>query len=813
MRSCLVLVACLLVLAFSVCGCGPHALDVDLAQQRLDTATPSLDGSRTAVQSFVCQRPNLCQIELLPAVYEGPANGVLTLCLDTVEPGPREVARWSVSAAQIRHNVPLLFSFSSQHDSSGRGYRLRLEGTPDVRVGLWYNSVDAYGDGSLELGGNATLGDAYFITRCQYDLSTMMRGIGLELWHGAWLALPLVMLLLLPGFALRQGLGIAYDRDPVAGLALSLGISLALVPVALLWSTVVGLHWGRTLCWVAVGCMAVWILVVLAHTRWRDLGPWFDSKNRWLVLGALGLLVLTLLVRLVQVRDLVLPAWVDSPQHALVTQLVVMQGQVPRSYEPLVPVGNFMYHFGFHADAALFCWLSGLAVPQAMLVLGQVLNAAAALGAYLLTLRLTGRRIAALAALLIVGVVSYMPAYYVSWGRYTQLAGMLVLPAALVASLQWLEAERREPRFLVVAALLQAGLFMTHARVSIYGACFIAGFWLWESLAPFVAGRKSRAYELSLRLAALLLLALGLSAPWLLRVVQGIRTSLQAAGATSLAVESGYNAFPTELLFVPRNGGLVALAAIGAVSGLLRRRRVAAWTLIWLAIVALLLNPGWAGVGATGLVNNATAVIALFLPLSVLGGEAWTVVWDGLPALLTRMLGAPGRVSRAVHAALVVMAVAIALWGAWGMVSIVNPATVLATKEDVQAMAWIREHTAADAVFLTNARAWQLGVYVGTDGGYWIPQMTGRKALLPALSYAYGTPEYVRRIGELSQHTSEVRDAEDPWLRSMLEREGVTHVYIGAKGGTLTPQMFLRSSGYRAVYCSGQVWIFEVLHK
>ncbi len=809
----LAVAACLLVVAFSVSGCGPYVLDIDLAQQRLDMATPPLDGSCTALQSFVCQRPNLCQIELLPAVYEGPSAGMLTLCLeDTAAPGPREVARWSVSAAQVRHNTPLFFSFPPQRESSGRGYILRLEGTPDVHIGIWYNSVDAYGDGSLELGDASTSGDMYFITRCQYDLATMMRGIGLELTQGAGLALPLVMLLLLPGFALRQGLGIACDGDPVAGLALSLGISLALVPVGLLWSTLVGLHWGRTLCRVTSGCIAVWVLLALIRTRCRSLGCWFDRRNRWLVLAALGLLALTLLVRLVQVRDLALPAWVDSPQHALVTQLVATHGQVPRSYEPFVPVGDFVYHFGFHADAALLCWLSTLPIPQAMLVLGQVLNVAAALGAYLLAVCLTRRKIAALAALLIVGVVSYMPAYYVSWGRYTQLAGMVILPPALVISLEWLQAERRDARLLVLAAVLQAGLFMTHARVSIYGACFIAGFWLCEGVASWVARRRNRAYELSLRLAALLLVALALSAPWLLQVVRGILTSLKAAGATSLAVDPGYNAFPTELLFVPRNAGLMALAALGAVSGLLRCRKVALWTLIWLAVTALLLNPGWAGLGATGLVNNATAVIALFLPLSVLGGEAWTFVWDSATALAARIKGPSGGVFWATRAVLVVSMVGVALWGAWGMLSIVNPTTVLATQEDVQAMEWIREHTAVDALFLTNARAWQLGIYVGTDGGYWIPQLTGRKALLPALSYAQGTPEYVRRIAELSQLTSEVRDADDPALRSMLEREGVTHVYIGAKGGTLTPQMFLHSSGYQPVYCSGQVWIFEVRH-
>ena len=813
MRAWSALCVCSLLLVCSASGCARYVLDVDVAQRRLDTATPALDGSCNAIQSFVCGRPNLCQIELLPAVYDGPVNGMLTLQLDTTVPDAHAVAQWSVDAGQIRHNTPVLFSFAPQHDSAGRHYRLSVEGVPGMRVGLWYDSVDAYGAGGLELAGLPSPGDLYFVTRCQYDLPAMTQGIVQGFGQGAWLLAPLVVLLLLPGFLLRQGAGVACNRDPVAALALSVGISLALVPLVLLWSTVVGLHWGRSQCWMVAACLVVWAVFVLARARLRVLTPWFDAANRLVVLGALGLLALTLTLRFVQVRDLALPAWVDSPQHALVTQLVVMQGQVPRSYEPLLPVQGFVYHFGLHADVAWLHWLSGLSIPSAMLILGQVLNTAAALGAYLLALRLTQRRTAALVALVIVGLVSYMPAYYVSWGRYTQLAGMVILPAALVVSLDWLQDMRRKPGLLLVAASLQAGLFMTHARVSVYAACFVAGVWLWESLGHLVARRGERAVELSLRAAALLLLALSLSAPWLVQVVKGIHASAQEAGVTALAVDPGYNAFPRELLLVPRNAGLILLAAAGALLGLLRHRNVAVWTLLWVIIVALLLNPGWAGIEATGLVNNATAVIALYLPLSVLGGEACALAWERVMALAASLDASRRGVSQVLRATVVGVTIAVALRGAWGMISIVNPATVLVTEEDVEAMEWIREHAPTDAVFLINVRPWQLGIYVGSDGGYWIPCMTGRRAILPALSYAHGGPEYVGAVGEHARLVHEVRDAEEPRLRALLAEEAVTHVYIGAKGGTLTPQMFVRSSLYRPVYCSGQVWIFEVLHK
>jgi hypothetical protein len=795
------------LLAIWITGCTPYVLDVGIAQERLDVATPPLDGSHTIMQSFVSQRPNLCEIELLPAVYETPGQGTLTLRLHSPITGDTELAGQSVDVAHIHHNVPLRFTFGAQRDSAGKAYELLIEGSSGVRVGFWYNNVNAYGEGQLELDGASTGGDLRFVTRSRYDLLVMAREIAALLGSGQ-LAIPLAFLLLLPGYALWHGLNLANGNDPIANLGLSLAISLAIVPVALLWSTVFGLRWERTLCLVAFAVLALCVLARLLRTQFRDLAPWTTADNRRSALAAVMLFALTLLVRLVQIRNLVLPAWVDSPLHVLVTELVTMHGQVPQSYEPLLPVNSFIYHFGFHADTALFHWLSGLAIPQAMLILGQVLNAAGGLMAYLLALRLTRRKVAAIAAALVVGLVSYMPAYYVSWGRYTQLTGLLLLPAALVTAIDWLEARRRDHCLLLVAGLLQAGLFLTHARVTVFSVCFLAAYLLYESLARGRHRNKGGNFELWERAGLLALLTMGLSAPWLVQVISGTYSTLRAAGR-SLRGDPSYNAFPWGFLFIARNRELMALAAVGAVWGLLRRKKETVWILAWCGLVALVVNPGLLGLPTTNLVNNATAVIALFLPLSVLDGQAILFLWDHGPPLLAR-LGLQRGAATAVRATLLVLAVGVALWSAWGMVSIVNPATVLATGEDVSAMNWIEENTPPDAVFLINTRYWQLGTYVGTDGGYWIPQLTGRRTLLPALSYTYGAPDYVRHITDMARTVSEIKDADDPKLQDMLEQEKVTHVYVGARGGPLAPQMLLGNSHYRPVYSTGAVWIFEV---
>jgi hypothetical protein len=793
-------------LVLCLAGCTTATPDVDIAQQRLDTPSPALDGTHTLIQSLVPRHPNLFEIELLPAVYGTPGQGVLHLRLCAAELDRPTVAEQRLDASVIRDGEPLRFVLAPLADSQGQRYELRVEGQPGLQVGLWYNSVDAYGDGRLSLSEKATGGDLRFVTRCRYDWRLALRDVMAGVLAHGWLVLPLLVLLWVPGYALCRRL--TQVGDPVSVAALSLASSLAVVPLALLWSTVLHLRWSRTACVLMFGALAVLGMIRLLRDRRQPCGAMLDHGDCRVTLAVGGIFAGTLMLRWVQIRNLVLPAWVDSPQHALVTQLITAYGQVPRSYQPLLPIDRFIYHFGFHAINSAFHWLSGLPIAQAMLFLGQVLNAVGSLMAYALTVRLTQRRAAGAVAALVTGLVSYMPAYYVSWGRYTQLTGLLLLSGAIVATLDWLEAERADLRKLALATLLQAGLVVTHARVTVFAVCFVTAYLLIQTLSGWRGGEDRALQRTWRRAGALAATALLLSAPWLVQVLSGIRSALQASGGGLQDVPS-YNVVPWTLVLVPRNRELIVLAALGALSGLAQRRKETVWLLGACGLVALVVNPGWLGLPSTGFLNNATAVIALFVPLSVLVGQAAVVLWDHLPTWLERVTSRD--VGAAVRAALALALILVGVWGAAGMISIVNPATVLATAEDLAAMSWIAENAPTDAVFVINTRHWQLGTYTGTDGGYWIPHLTGRRTLLPDLSYSYGDADYVQRIGEMARLVSEVESADDPDFVRLLEREQVTHIYVGAKGGPLKPQMFLSSERYRTVYITGAVWVFAVV--
>jgi hypothetical protein len=486
---------------------------------------------------------------------------------------------------------------------------------------------------------------------------------------------------------------------------------------------------------------------------------------------------------------------------------------VPASYEPLLPVRDFYYHFGFHAVTAVFAWLSGLAIPDAMLLLGQVISVLCSLSAYAFAARLFRSRLPGIVAALLSGLVSYLPAYYVSWGRYTQLSGMALLPVAVVCGIEWLSSKSRNLRLLFLAAFLNAGLFLTHARVAVFGVCVLASYLLIESIARFHSGPRSSLSVLWLRAAGLLTSSLLLCLPWLIRLARALPAAV--SGSASSAADTAYNAMPLGLLLVRNNKLLFVIAALGVLLGWRRFRREVGTILVACVLVVVVVNPAWLRLPGTNLVNNASAVISLFLPLSVLGGLAVSELSVRICELLVNAWPGESTLKRrefVVRCALLVTLAIYSLVSAWGMVSVVNPDTVLATTIDVRAIQWIRTATPADSLFLINTRYWQLDMYVGTDGGYWIQPLSGRRTLLPTLPYIFGQADYVQHTTDLARTVAEAKDVDCPEFLELVRRERVTHVYVGAKGGSLQPQMFLASSNYRAVYESGAVWIFEVLY-
>ncbi|MEI7771358.1 MAG: hypothetical protein WCI67_15315 [Chloroflexales bacterium] len=251
-----------------------------------------------------------------------------------------------------------------------------------------------------------------------------------------WLTVPL--LLIAPGYLVERAAPTA-QLPALPRLTLWMGLSLSLVALLYLWLSTVGLALGAALLW---GLAAALALAALA-AAWRDLGT--DGRRQatgsnWqaaILLAAV--FAITLWARLAQVDGLALPAWVDSVHHALMVRVAAETGMVPASLRPYLPVDDLPYHWGYHVFTATLMRLSGLDLPDAIMIPGQILNALCGIAVAGMARYLWRRPTAAVGAAIAAGLISIMPAYYVSWGRYPQLCGLLMLPGLATA---WGEALR-----------------------------------------------------------------------------------------------------------------------------------------------------------------------------------------------------------------------------------------------------------------------------------------------------------------------------------------------------------------------------------
>lgn len=788
----------LLLFALACAGCSPAHRFVDADQGQLDSWLDPLTTTGEVGQTFVARHDNLAALEVLLVLHGSPTepappqeSWICTLRRDSPD-GP-QVASVQVALGGRRHNDSVLIDLPRQPDSRDQTYYFSIRASSGNRAALWYSSFDAYADGTMFRAGRAGEGDLRFRTYYDYDVPQALREAAAMATRAWPVVLGAGLLLVVPGMALYLLLCRPTEApDLVEATGWCISLSLAALPLVLLWATALGGRWQP---W-----QAVLLIGLLGATGaiWVGLRRPLRVTVGWPDLIAVLVIGLTTVVRFLQVRELVVPAWVDSVHHTFVTDLIIAQGRVPLNYEPAFPSAGFLHHFGFQAVAAWLAWLARLPAERAVLIYGQILNALAAWTGYILVRRLTGERIAGLAAVLAIGLLSPMPAYYVSWGRYTQLAGMVLLPLAIVATMDALSRNGWRP--LLVAGIAAAGLFLTHYRVIVFFAVFVVaylpfGFCEWRH-------SKKNPWGFWLRLLAVTGLSLLLASPWLLRLWDLRLGSLMRSPAGWQGA-AGQNAMPTELLRFAGMEPLFYLAGLGAIFGLLRRRTAPLLIVLWVAFVYALANLPFGSDRGSWFLTNASLAISVYFPVALLLGELAAALWAWLQRL-------PAGLARWARLAVAGIALVAGLYGAWHYLPIANPQTILVTADDMAAMQWIGEHTSSDARFLVNAVPWQVGLYRGTDGGWWIPLLTGRPCTLPPVLYKSATPQFRSQVDQIAQAIShgELPGGEE-W-REHLHSLGVEYIYVGAKGGPLKVEKLRGQAGLRPVYIRGPVWIFRV---
>jgi len=813
-----------LILSLALClgtvGCAP----APAPRATTDLVLLPLSPGATLGQTLVARHAGLVSI-VIYLVPDAPGDGAVRLRLLS---GPQDSREGVVATLPVRAiGAPgfYAFGFPPQADSNQREYYFTLDiaGEGWVRVGT--TTGDAYLDGALYR--DAEPLDAQMSFELVYSRRWMLWELLGETF--SWLGILIVVffLFVMPGWVLLAFMWSGWDDLGWAvKLGLACGLSLALYPLLFLWTDLFGLRLGLLYAWLpALAALAILIIrsvqVARRASQATDSGrasTWVTHHASRFTLHDLTLVIVIALVfgvRFWAIRSLDAPMWGDSYQHTMIAQLIVDHGGLFDSWEPYAPYRTFTVQFGFSIATALFSWLTGLDSVRATLWVGQIMNGLAALTLYPLSVRLAGgNRWAGVGAILIGGLLSPMPAMYVNWGRYAQLAGQVILPVALWLLLQPLEAKQFRGRQVLLAGAVLAGMSLTYYRMPFYYATFVLAWLVGWGLPQWRRNVRRWLHSLMV-LVPIGVIALALLLPWGLRVSGGQLSNAVKSGVTLgtplESVLADYRIWSDVGHYVP--GFLQIVFAAGLIWSIVRRRWAVAAMSLWITGLVLVIAARLIRLPGANMMQSHAILIALYIPVSLVGG--WLIGY--IAEWIERRAFTAGRV------VLAIAIIGLALWGSWNQRLIEQPQTfAIVNRPDLRAMSWIRARIPTDARFLVEGfRIYEGFSAVGADAGWWIPLLAGRANTMPPqyalLNETPSLPDYTRQVVDLVAHLETTFPGSPDGIRLLCD-QGITHVYIGQGQGKIgagavqlfSPDKFTDSNTFDLVYHADRVYIFAL---
>jgi len=623
-------------------------------------------------------------------------------------------------------------------------------------------------------------------------------------------ALAIVAVLTVPGWFLLS-LFDAWRRWPgLQRWVIAVGLSVAFYPALFYWSRLVLPIWRF-----GPYKVALLLVALAAATLWRMRKNWrglfaFDAFE-WAAIAVFGM---TLFTRFWVVRGLPFPAWSDSLHHVLLTQLTAASGKLPGSLEPYFPIPLGQYHLGLYALSATVEWLARVPAHTALLWTAQVLNGLCGIGVYVVLDRKVGRAGAVVGAA-VVGLLSHQPAFYVNWGRFTQVSSQAILLVAWIASWDvlaewhegcWNAADR--PRLTwnaLLAALLAGAVFLLHFRVAVFFMPLLLASITWESRKAWQTRKLGAVLAGASVLGLLALINIAPGAVGAFRVyLTNLMHPVALPAETTRAQQQEYFQFTWDavpILVAPV--WLLVVTALGAMFALLRRSRMVLLALMWALALYFVGNAYRLGIAALNVTNLGAVLIMLYLPIGLIIGAA---------AQELAKVVSPRR-RQGVARALVAAALSAGFVASYARSTGIEPFRYFVAPEDVAGMAWIQKNTPADATFAVNTYMWMPGFPHGTDAGYWIPYFTGRNTTAGVMLLPLGPLEYGQRIAELSSAAQRLASESAPVEE--LRRLGIDYVYVGAmgnfSGAGLNAERLGQSPGLALAYQTAHVAILRVM--
>jgi len=790
-------------------------------------------------------------------------------------------------------------------------YYLELTGTTaDLSTfGVVYSPQDNYSGGQLYVDGQPHDGDLSFHATYRYNLWQGLADAAGILFANLWVLICALLLYILPGRALLALLPrgtLNFAQRIIAAPFLTL----AALPLLLLWLKQTGLLLGGWQMWVILIASAA-VIVWDERRRGRVGDGWRAVQGWWAYALMAGYMALSVAARLLSAKPLVAGSGIDGYHHTLITQLIMERGQLPSDYLPYAPLSSFTYHYGFHALGAALGWLSGLDSITLTLLTGQVLSAIIAAALFVFVEYIWHSRLMALAAAFIVGFLAIFPIFYVNWSRYTQLAGLAVLPVAILLLVIALRQPRLNWGSIALAVISGAGLLLVHYRIWItyatlaafYAMARVAGdAWQYRarrtlsqpprageerslpspreglgvgarqttplpSLPPLGEERSlpspreglgvgasgapatptqppparlvnsptqppplGEGFRLPAWIASILVtgtIMLLAVLPWLLNLRANFITRI--VNNTNTDVTAGFFDLDTLIGRQPLNYfssyTLLALAAAGLLL-MLWRFNGWGWLLAtWVGLHVLLSNPYWLRLPFAGLVDNVTLVQSSFVPIAIFAGYAVAQIIALAGRLLRLNSEKPppdaAALLKAARIGLAIITIAGALAATPPQLGLLD-AKPYVLAQDRAAQAWIAANVPPNSLFLVSdfGFQWAPRLAQGSDAGLWIPLLARPAGNAPPAhapgSTAPPQPAYNEQLADSTYLTmtfdttiaATALDKEESW--QTLKRYGVTHIYVGSRGGVLHASQLATNPHAVLIWHQDDVWVYRI---
>jgi hypothetical protein len=602
-----------------------------------------------------------------------------------------------------------------------------------------------------------------------------------NLVFGALLA---IALLVLPGFALLRLCVPSRKLGFISRLTLAPGITTALCVLMFAWGERFGLKFGPITPWLVMAAAVLGLLVDRRRGKWRlanrisyrrlrrvPIGDWLAS------VALVAALAVLLIVRFNSTRGWVVPPGIDSPHHTVIVQLLLEHHGLFSSWAPYSDAETFTYHFGFHAVTALFAWMSGSDAVFAVFVMARVIGVCAVAALFGLVRLWTRSSWGGVFAAVFWELYSHQLYSFDPPGRWTPLAGLAVLPSALVLLSLFLQAEGppKKWRLGLLCIATSAGLVLAQYKTAVVFAVLATVLFCSRCIAAMLDARphrRRRIIEISCRAFAILFVTSLLVAPRLSALMEtktgkALNRILIEAPPSTVPAMNARELFLSE--FANRQQLFVlSLALLGGLAILLRRRE-ALWFVIGWAAVSVAMNPKLAGIHRFGLIDQTYWTYAVPTAIAAMAGLA---VGLGCEAVERPR-------NLAWNGALFVIALLLSGWGAVRSPP-VHRLNQFVLAEDLPAMEWIKTNVPENEK-IAGRGAFYAAIVLEYDAIMWVPYFTRHLTNHTLLAASLEKAPIAGREKSRS-FTAELyrRDMSTPESAAWMQEQGYRWFYSGA---------------------------------